>query len=167
MWGIYLVLKKHRMVIKTGMCEYTEYKVYPGRGQRFVSKDGKIHLFISKKSKNLFLRKTKPVKLTWTQAWRRFNQKGKIEHGARRRQRRKVKIQKAIVGMSLDVINRKKQADEKSKVRVEAQREIKERQSKKKEVKRSEKQKRQLVSKKQVPKNQPGAGKGKGKGRRA
>ena len=29
------------MVIKTELCVYTEYKIYPGRGQKFIAKDGK------------------------------------------------------------------------------------------------------------------------------
>lgn len=29
------------MVIKTDLCSYTEYRIYPGKGQKFVAKDGK------------------------------------------------------------------------------------------------------------------------------
>lgn len=30
------------MVIKTDLCAYSEYRIYPGRGKRFVAKDGTI-----------------------------------------------------------------------------------------------------------------------------
>ena len=54
------------MVVKTDPCAFTEAKIYPGRGAKFVSKDGKLHYFISKKVQRLYHKKTKPVKLTWT-----------------------------------------------------------------------------------------------------
>jgi large subunit ribosomal protein L24e len=96
------------MVVKTDICAYTEYKIYPGKGQRFVAKDGKTHLFINKKADSLFHQRIKPVKLTWTQAWRRKNKKGKIEDSNKRKKAKVQKFQKAIVGMSLDDLKRKK-----------------------------------------------------------
>merc|ERR1712183_291418 len=50
----------------------------------------------------------KPVKLRWTQAWRRMNKKGKADEQAKKRSRKVQKFQKAIVGMSLDDIKKKK-----------------------------------------------------------
>merc|ERR1711976_206146 len=50
----------------------------------------------------------KPVKLRWTQAWLRMNKKGKTEDAARKRTRRAQKFQRAIVGMSLEDIKKKK-----------------------------------------------------------
>ena len=67
------------MVVKTDACAFTELKIFPGRGSRFAGKDGKVHMFISRKAKSLYFQKIKPVKLTWTQASRRFNKKVKIE----------------------------------------------------------------------------------------
>jgi len=96
------------MVVKTELCAYTEYKIYPGKGQRFVAKDGKTFLFINKKADALFHQKIKPVKLTWTQAWRRKNKKGKIEDSSKKRRAKVQKFQKAIVGMSLDDLKRRK-----------------------------------------------------------
>jgi large subunit ribosomal protein L24e len=98
------------MVIKTETCEFTDYKVYPGRGQRFVSKDGKVHFFINHKVASLFRQRIKAVKLHWTQAWRKMNKKGKTESYTRKRTRRTTKIQKAIVGLSLDELKTKKAA---------------------------------------------------------
>jgi large subunit ribosomal protein L24e len=143
------------MVINTGTCGYTEYKVYPGRGERFVTKDGKLHLFISKKASQLYKRKIKAVKLTWSQAWRRFNSKGKVETGIKKRAKKRVKVQKAIVGMNIDIINRKKNAGEKEKVREQVAKEIKERQRRKLDQrKQKQKQKISQQPKKQVQKRQ-------------
>uniref|UniRef100_A0A7S2CBE0 Large ribosomal subunit protein eL24-related N-terminal domain-containing protein n=1 Tax=Alexandrium andersonii TaxID=327968 RepID=A0A7S2CBE0_9DINO len=96
------------MVIKTDLCSYTEYRVYPGGGQKFVAKDGKVSFFISKKAESLFHQRIKPVKLRWTQAWRRMNKKGTANEQVKKRTRKVQKFQKAIVGMSLDDIKKKK-----------------------------------------------------------
>eukprot|EP00397_Hematodinium_sp_SG-2012_P053847 GEMP01064552.1.p1 GENE.GEMP01064552.1~~GEMP01064552.1.p1 ORF type:complete len:178 (+),score=58.11 GEMP01064552.1:67-534(+) len=121
------------MVIKTDNCAYTEYRIYPGCGQRFVAKDGKTFFFISAKADSLFHQRIKPVKLTWTQAWRRKNKKGKVEDQARKRKAKAQKFQKAIVGMSLEDLKRKK--GQKTELREEAKkaaaREAKLRQQKK------------------------------------
>merc|ERR1712217_799087 len=86
----------------------TEYRIYPGRGQRFVAKDGKGSFFITAKADSLFHQRIKPVKLRWTQAWRRMNKKGKADEQAKKRTRKAQKFQKAIVGMSLEDIKKKK-----------------------------------------------------------
>ena len=98
------------MVIKTETCEFTEYRVYPGRGQRFVSKDGKVHFFINHKVASLFRQRIKPVKLHWTQAWRKMNKKGKTETYTKKKTRRTQRIQKAFVGLSLEELKTKKAA---------------------------------------------------------
>merc|ERR1719477_521997 len=77
-------------------------------GQKFVARDGKVHLFISAKVDSLFHQRIKPVKLRWTQAWRRMNKKGKVDESGKKRTRRAQKFQKAIVGMSLEDIKKKK-----------------------------------------------------------
>ena len=96
------------MVIKTDLCSYTEYRIYPGSGQKFVAKDGKVHFFINAKADSLFHQRIKPVKLRWTQAWRRMNKKGKVDDQGKKRTRKVQKFQKAIVGMSLEDIKKKK-----------------------------------------------------------
>merc|ERR1711933_260767 len=70
--------------------------------------DGKVHYFITAKVDSLFHQRIKPVKLRWTQAWRRMNKKGKVDEQAKKRTRKAQKFQKAIVGMSLDDIKKKK-----------------------------------------------------------
>merc|ERR1719514_35905 len=96
------------MVIKTDLCQYTEYRIYPGHGQKFIAKDAKVHYFINAKADSLFHQRIKPVKLRWTQAWRRMNKKGKADDAGKKRTRKAQKFQKAIVGMSLDDIKKKK-----------------------------------------------------------
>mmetsp|Transcript_22776 Transcript_22776/g.41526 ORF Transcript_22776/g.41526 Transcript_22776/m.41526 type:complete len:159 (-) Transcript_22776:136-612(-) len=96
------------MVIKTDLCQYTEYRIYPGHGQKYMARDGKISLFINKKVNSLFHQRIKPVKLRWTQAWRKMNKKGKVDETSKKRSRKVQKFQKAIVGMSLDDIKKKK-----------------------------------------------------------
>jgi ribosomal protein L24E len=44
------------MVIKTELCSFSEWKIYPGRGIRYVAKDGRPFLFLSKRTKDFSLR---------------------------------------------------------------------------------------------------------------
>merc|ERR1719395_343492 len=75
---------------------------------RFIARDGKVSFFCNAKSESLFQQRIKPVKLRWTQAWRRMNKKGKVDEMAKKRTRKATKFQKAIVGMSLEDIKKKK-----------------------------------------------------------
>jgi len=131
------------MVIKTDPCAFTELKIYPGRGTRFAGKDGKVHFFISAKARTLFHQKIKPVKLTWTQASRRFNKKTKIVDIQKKRTRRTTRVQKAVVGMSLDEIKRKRSEDAaiRDKSLEATKKELKERSVKKMQAKKTEKNK--------------------------
>merc|ERR1712118_126862 len=95
-------------VIKTELCAYSEYRIYPGRGIRFCQRDGKVQLFLNHKMISLHRQRIKAVKLTWTQNWRRKNKKGKAEEAWKKRTKKTTKVQKAIVGMSLDDIKKKK-----------------------------------------------------------
>merc|ERR1711982_193199 len=58
--------------------------------------------------KSPLLRHPRLRKLRWTQAWRRMNKKGKADETGKKRTRKVQKFQKAIVGMSLDDIKKKK-----------------------------------------------------------
>ena len=126
------------MVTKTELCSYTENKIYPGRGRRHIARDGKTYYFISSKARSLFHQKIKPVKLTWTLAWRRFNKKIRVDELSRKRVRRTARVQKAVVGMSLDDIKRRKAEtrDERDKKHDIAVKEIKERKVKEMQAKK-------------------------------
>ena len=136
------------MVTKTQKCSYTDYKIVPGRGTRFISKDGRTHYFISTKARSLYHQKIKPVKLTWTMAWRAFNKKIKVDETAKKRSRKTTRIQKAVVGMSIEEIRRRKAEtrEERDKVNEAAQKEIKDRKAKQLQAKKAEKAKQQKVS---------------------
>jgi ribosomal protein L24E len=44
------------MVIKTELCAFSEWKIYPGRGIRYVAKDGRPFLFLSKRTRDFSLK---------------------------------------------------------------------------------------------------------------
>ena len=115
------------MVIKTEPCSFSEYRIYPGRGKKFVAKDGRIYTFISTKVLSLFTQRKKAVKLTWTQAWRRHNKKIKVDETQKRRTRKTTRVQKAIVGISLDEIKRRRneKEHERDKKLEDAKKEVK------------------------------------------
>jgi large subunit ribosomal protein L24e len=147
------------MVTKTDPCSFSEYRIYPGKGKKFAAKDGKVYYFISHKVASLFHQKKKAVKLTWTQAWRRFNKKIKVDEITKRKTRKTTRVQKAIVGMSLDEIMRRKneKPEEREKKLEAAKKEVKARQQKKVEAKRVDKSKKAASQKAPAPKNAPAA----------
>ena len=131
------------MVTKTQTCSYTEYKIVPGRGSRFISKDGRVHYFISTKARSLYHQKIKPVKLTWTYAWRAYNKKIKVDDIQKKRSRKTTRIQKAVVGMSIEEIRRKKAEtrEDRDKANDAAAKEIKDRKAKALQQKKAERSK--------------------------
>ena len=133
------------MVTKTQKCSYTEYKIVPGRGSRFVSKDGRLHYFITTKARSLFTQKIKPVKLTWTTAWRAYNKKIKVDDIQKKRSRKTTRIQKAVVGMSIEEIRRRKaeSREDRDKANDAAAKEIKDRKQKALQAKKAERAKQQ------------------------
>jgi large subunit ribosomal protein L24e len=158
------------MVTKTEPCSFSEYRIYPGRGRKFAAKDGKVYYFISTKVASLFHQRKKAVKLTWTQAWRRFNKKIKADEIQERRTRKTTRVQKAIVGMTLDEIMRRKneKPEERDKKTEAAKKEVKARQQKKIDSKRADKSKKAAPSKAApaAPKNVSTAPKNVGKGKK-
>ena len=117
------------MVTKTERCSFTEFRIVPGRGRRFIAKDGRVHHLITNKARKMFDRKIKPVKLTWTTAWRAYNKKIKVDDTHKRRTKKTARVQKAVVGMSLDEIKRRKAETpaEREKMAEARQKEIKDR----------------------------------------
>ena len=120
------------MVTKTEKCSWSDYSVYPGKGKKFVAKDGKTFFFLNKKIAHHWHNKTKPVKLTWTTAWRRFNKKDQTQTKDKKKTKRTTRVQKAIVGMNLDEIKRRKdqKSDIRSKLREEARKDVQEKKKK-------------------------------------
>lgn len=96
------------MVVKTELCAFSEARIYPGHGLRFIRRDGQTLFFITSKARQLFNQGIKPSKLTWTMAWRRLHKKDKKEEGSKQRKRRVVRVQRAIVGLSAEEIAKKR-----------------------------------------------------------
>ena len=76
------------MVVKTDLCNFSEWKIYPGKGVRFVAKDGRPFLFLSKRNRNFSLRKIKAQRLRWATAWRRLHKKIKQTDASKAKRRR-------------------------------------------------------------------------------
>ncbi|KAL1849510.1 60S ribosomal protein L24 [Paecilomyces lecythidis] len=83
-------------------------KIYPGKGKLYVRGDSKIFRFQNGKSESLFLQRKNPRRIAWTTLYRRQHKKGISEEVAKKRTRRVVKSQRAIVGASLDVIKERR-----------------------------------------------------------
>ena len=153
------------MVTKTESCHFSEFKVYPGRGHRFVRKDGRTFFFLSKKTRSLHFQKIKPSDLTWTPMWRRKHRKGAYAKTTRVRTKRTTRKMKAIVGMSLAEINRIRSQGQKEREQMRDK--IKDEQKKKRAKQIEAKKAQQKANKAKQPKNMGKAGKGaKGKAAR-
>lgn len=98
------------MVVKTELCAFSEYRLYPGHGIRYVRRDGQPVILSSSKVKSLLNQRKKPQLLVWTQVWRRLHKKGKDEGAVKKRARKVVKIQRAIVGATIEDLKVKRQA---------------------------------------------------------
>ena len=70
--------------------------------------DSRSFRFINGKTESYFLQRLKPSKLDWTIVFRRLHKKGQSEESAKKRSRRTVKVQRAVVGASLDAIKAKR-----------------------------------------------------------
>ena len=117
---------------------------------KMVRRDGTPLMVITRKCKSLMNQRKKPAKLVWTQRWRIMNKKGLAEGGVRKRTRRVVKVQRAIVGTSADDIKklRTQKPELRSAQREAALRETKERNK----AKKAEKIKNKAVAKANQPK---------------
>ncbi|KAI9216663.1 ribosomal protein L24e-domain-containing protein [Blastocladiella britannica] len=107
--------------MKTELCHFSGFKIYPGHGKLFVRGDSKTFRFISSKCESYFHQRLNPRKLLWTVVYRRMHRKGITEEAAKKRTRRTVKAQRAVVGASLEVIRAKR--NQSSEVRAAARQE--------------------------------------------
>ena len=83
-----------------------------------IRRDGKPIWLGSSKAYSLTIQRKKAAKLVWTQAWRRLHKKGLSETATKKRNRKTGKVQRAVVGASLDDIRKK--AAQKSEIRSAA-----------------------------------------------
>merc|ERR1712127_977406 len=114
------------MVVKTEVCSYSGFRIYPGHGIKYVRGDSKSFLFINRKSKSYFHQKFNPRKIAWTLLYRRMHKKGTLEDTQKKTKRKVSKgAPKAVVGASLELIKQKPEV--RAAAREAALREIKER----------------------------------------
>merc|ERR1712238_483831 len=96
-----------KMVIATELCALSEYRIYPGNGKLMIRRDGKPIWLGSSKAHSLTMQRKKAAKLVWTQAWRRLHKKGIAEATTKKKRTRTGKVQRAVVGASLEDIKKK------------------------------------------------------------
>merc|ERR1712187_85120 len=122
---------------------FSGQKIYPGKGKLFVRGDSKIFRFQNGKSESLFLPRKNPRRISWTVLYRRQHKKGISEEVAKKRTRRVVKSQRAIVGASLDVIKerRNQRPEARAAARQEAIKQAKEKKAASESAKKAEKAK--------------------------
>ncbi|KAH6598337.1 hypothetical protein BASA61_002892 [Batrachochytrium salamandrivorans] len=94
--------------MRTEICNFSGFKIYPGKGRLFVRSDSRVFRFINGKSESYFLQRLKPSKFDWTVVFRRLHKKGISEESSKKRTRRTVKVQRAVVGASLEAIKAKR-----------------------------------------------------------
>lgn len=94
--------------MKVEIDSFSGNKIYPGRGTLFVRGDSKVFRFSSSKSASLFHQRKNPRRIAWTVLYRRQHKKGISEETTKRKNRRAVKHQRAIVGASLDLIKERR-----------------------------------------------------------
>ena len=122
------------MVTKTETCSFSQFKIYPGTGRRFISRDGRLHYFFSHKTGAMYHQGIKRSYLAWTQEWRSKHKKIRVEDVQKRHTKKNVKVRKAIVGMSLDDINRKRGETRESRDKVLQEHEKKVKEQKKTQI---------------------------------
>lgn len=94
--------------MRVEVCSYSGFKIHPGHGKTYIQKDTKTFRFISSKSESLFFAKKKAQDVNWTVFCKRKNRKGIVEETETKQEKKTTKTQRAIAGMSLEDIEKKK-----------------------------------------------------------
>jgi len=140
--------------MKLEICYFSGHKIYPGKGKTFVRTDNRSFKFVNGKNESYFLQRLNPRKIAWTVVYRRMHKKGITEEVSKKRTRRTVKHQRAVVGASWDSIRAKR--TQKPEVRAAARqaaiREGKEKRKAAEGVKKAEKAKNAQQAAKGQPK---------------
>ncbi|CAO3649146.1 unnamed protein product [Mucor fragilis] len=97
------------------ICSFSGHKIYPAKGKTYVRVDSRVRnqhthtfRFINGKAASYFLQRLNPRKIRWTVIYRRLNKKGMTEEVQKKRSRRTVKHERAVVGASWDAIRAKR-----------------------------------------------------------
>merc|ERR1712196_491369 len=124
------------MVVKTELCQYSGFRIYPGHGKKFVRSDQKMFTFVNAKSERCFKMKRRNLTTKWTVHYRRINKKGTLEENEKKRRSKKtVARTREIVGLTPEMLEKKKTARPaaaKDKQREAALKELKSRKGAKK-----------------------------------
>lgn len=117
------------MVVKTQICNFSEHKIYPGKGVHIITKESKILIFIHKKARRHYTRKIKPQKIRWSTAWRRLNKKIQSGNEKKKRRRKAKKVARDIAGLDLEVIiqRQNESTQDRARLRDQAIKEIRDR----------------------------------------
>merc|ERR1712097_188338 len=100
-----------KMVVKTDLCNYSGFRIYPGHGKKFVRLDQKMFTFINAKAERCFKMKRRNLTTKWTVQYRRINKKGTLEEAEKRRKAKKsAASSRTVSGMSEAMIERKRTA---------------------------------------------------------
>lgn len=94
--------------MKVEVDAFSGSKIYPGRGTLFVRGDLKVFRFQLSKLASLFKQRKNPRRISWTVLYRRHHKKGITEEAVKRKSRRTVKSQRAIVGASIELIKERR-----------------------------------------------------------
>merc|ERR1712094_29666 len=101
----------HSMVVKTELCNYSGFRIYPGHGKKFVCSDQKMFTFINAKTERCFKMKRRNLTTKWTVQYRRINKKGTLEEAEKKRRAKKSVIRtREIVGLTAELMEKKKNA---------------------------------------------------------
>merc|ERR1712205_301160 len=99
------------MVVKTEICNYSGFRIYPGHGKKFVRSDQKMFTFITAKTERCFLMKRRNLTTKWTVQYRRINKKGSVEEAEKRRKAKKNTVKtREIVGITDEMLAKKRTA---------------------------------------------------------
>jgi large subunit ribosomal protein L24e len=91
------------------LCNFSGLKIYPGHGKLYVRSDSRVFRFLNAKCESYSLQRLKPAKLDWTIVFRRLHKKGQDELNSKKRAKKHVKVQRAVVGASLDAIKQRRE----------------------------------------------------------
>ncbi|KAF0981672.1 hypothetical protein FDP41_012329 [Naegleria fowleri] len=137
------------MVIKTDVCLFSGYKIYPGHGVRYVpctnvQSTRPVFTFVSKKSLHLFLIRRNPREIRWTQLYRRQHKKGSVEQLKKNKKRRVARVERGIAGASIEFIKAQKNQTQQQREKIRAStKEAQKKQNKTEQAGRKEQQKAQ------------------------
>merc|ERR1711904_32352 len=99
------------MVVKTEICNYSGFRIYPGHGKKFVRSDQKLFTFITAKTARCFLMKRRNLTTKWTVQYRRINKKGSVEQAEKKRRAKKTMAKtREIVGITAEMLEKKRSA---------------------------------------------------------